>query len=495
MNLSTINTFQQVLLFLLTLIGSTIFVSGFVVHIRRMAFESKLKSVIEEARQNRRHLRISRPLSWSRLTTTERESQRAMMPGTIIRPPPQDNAIPSEQSDSSDKVLFSKGNGAEIPKSENRDDFLRSEDLSQQSKGARNGLGSSIPTDQLRSPNEKLISPLERARSLADRNTKPSHLGAEVDSEREEPINLSGSPSPRTDEKNVPQDEEHVKFNENAASRTLAIEKQLPKRRTRRRLLSMQGVGVGRDVTLHPNFEPHSVRVSIQSLPPLERRATNKYFPSSGFILRNSQFAGLSESERTRLGGVEYKAVRFLAVLVPVYFILWQLLGCIAVGAYVARNRADTAKRNGLNPWWLGAFNAVSAFNNNGMSLLDANMVAFQTSVFKLLIMGLLILAGNTCYPIFLRLIVWSFWKLVPESEEWHAFRNTLRFLLDHPRRCYTHLFQSRHTWWLLLVVVTLNGIDWVAFEILNVSRALVTTNPLTMLTARTDRQSCNHGF
>ena len=25
---------------------------------------------------------------------------------------------------------------------------------------------------------------------------------------------------------------------------------------------------------------------------------------------------------------------------------------------------------------WLGAFNAVSAFNNSGMSLLDANMVS-----------------------------------------------------------------------------------------------------------------------
>ncbi len=64
---------------------------------------------------------------------------------------------------------------------------------------------------------------------------------------------------------------------------------------------------------------------------------------------------------------------------------------------------------------WLGIFNGVSAFNNSGMSLLDANMVLasivlsillliltdnfqipFQTSIYTLITMGLMILAGNT---------------------------------------------------------------------------------------------------
>jgi Trk-type K+ transport system membrane component len=75
---------------------------------------------------------------------------------------------------------------------------------------------------------------------------------------------------------------------------------------------------------------------------------------------------------------VEYKAVSLLAIIVPLYFALWQLLGCLGLGAYIANRRADTTLQNGLNPWWVGAFNAVSAFNNSGMSLLDANMVAFQ---------------------------------------------------------------------------------------------------------------------
>jgi Trk-type K+ transport system membrane component len=111
------------------------------------------------------------------------------------------------------------------------------------------------------------------------------------------------------------------------------------------------------------------------------------------------------------------------------------------------------------------------------MSLLDANMTAFQTSYYMLLTMGLMILAGNTCYPIFLRLYIWSMLKLMPNSKAWDERRTTLRFLLDHPRRCYTNLFPSEHTWWLAFAVVILNGIDWAAFEILNVS-APVTTVP-----------------
>jgi hypothetical protein len=125
-------------------------------------------------------------------------------------------------------------------------------------------------------------------------------------------------------------------------------------------------------------------------------RETQNSFFRSGILSRNSTFHHMNEDDRERLGGIEYKAVRLLAWLVPAYFVLWQLFGCLALGAWVATNNPATARMNGLNPWWVGAFNAVSAFNNSGMSLLDANMVAFQTSVFMLISMGLFILAGNT---------------------------------------------------------------------------------------------------
>jgi hypothetical protein len=68
---------------------------------------------------------------------------------------------------------------------------------------------------------------------------------------------------------------------------------------------------------------------------------------------RNAQFFGLSRAQREHLGGVEYRAISLLAWVVPVYFVLWQFLGCVGLGAYMAHNKASTAYGNGINPWYV----------------------------------------------------------------------------------------------------------------------------------------------
>ncbi|KEF59083.1 uncharacterized protein A1O9_03926 [Exophiala aquamarina CBS 119918] len=207
----------------------------------------------------------------------------------------------------------------------------------------------------------------------------------------------------------------------------------------------------------------------------------NKYFDSiGGLVGRNSQFHHLSEKERRALGGIEYDAICFLSWLVPIYFVLFQLFGAIGVGAWLQINRPDSAYANGLNPFWTGAFFAISAFNNSGMALLDANATALQTSYYCLLTLSLLILAGNTCFPPFLRLIVWTLRNCIPKtwSPRWQKWRNVLTFILNHPRRVYTNLFPAKHTWWLVLSLILLNGIDWLAFEILNSGNPVVESIP-----------------
>ncbi|KAK3689915.1 cation transport protein-domain-containing protein [Podospora appendiculata] len=196
---------------------------------------------------------------------------------------------------------------------------------------------------------------------------------------------------------------------------------------------------------------------------------------------RNAQFHGLSREERSELGGCEYRALRVLAVIVPLYFFLWQALGCIALGAWINNYQSGPPLENGINPWWLGVFNGASAFNNSGMSLLDANMIPFQNSKFVLITMGLMILAGNTAYPIFLRLIIWSLLKLLTlttSEDNSRSLKDTFRFILHYPRRVYTNLFPSRPTWWLLFMLILLNSIDWVAFELLNLGNPAVESIP-----------------
>lgn len=67
-NLSELNTFQQVLLFLLIMLGSAIWVSAFVVHVRWKAFTRRMAAVKEERRRKRLERRstsrVWRAMSW-----------------------------------------------------------------------------------------------------------------------------------------------------------------------------------------------------------------------------------------------------------------------------------------------------------------------------------------------------------------------------------------------------------------------------------------------
>ena len=148
------------------------------------------------------------------------------------------------------------------------------------------------------------------------------------------------------------------------------------------RVFPMVGVGARLDLNNHPrDATPRLAQSEEDNLPSLKGfiKGTQKYFTSKGSIARNSQFYGLTPEERERLGGVEYRAVTFLLVIVALYWVLTVLGGIIGMGSWLAVNHPDISRSNGLSPFWTGAFFAVSAFVNSGMSLLDANMTAFQT--------------------------------------------------------------------------------------------------------------------
>ncbi|RKF62848.1 Low-affinity potassium transport protein [Golovinomyces cichoracearum] len=185
-------------------------------------------------------------------------------------------------------------------------------------------------------------------------------------------------------------------------------------------------------------------------------------------IDRNSQFHSLSLEERECLRCVEYKSVKFLGYVVIAYYIIWQIYGCIALGAYISYRYPDVAHESGLNPWWIGIYLAVSGFNNSGISLLDSSVVPFKDSSFILLSMSILMLAGNTAYPIFLRWILRQMLNIIPDKEKYQSWRETLQFILKFPRRVYTNLFPSEQTWWLFALLIFFNSFDWVAFEVLN---------------------------
>ncbi|KAI5301927.1 low affinity potassium transporter [Ascosphaera atra] len=121
-------------------------------------------------------------------------------------------------------------------------------------------------------------------------------------------------------------------------------------------------------------------------------------------------------------------------------------------------------------PWW-ALFTSASAFNDLGFTLTPDSMMSFNDAIFPLLLLGFLIVIGNTGFPCMLRFIIWVLSKVVPrDSSIWEE----LRFLLDHPRRCFTLLFPRGATWWLVLVLIVLNGVDLIFFVILDLNDVVV---------------------
>lgn len=392
-NLSQLNTFQQWLLWLHILIGSAIFVSAFVVQIRKRAFESRFKAIIKAQKEERRER-----LSLSRRRTHRRSASNSR----YAEGPYDESAFESRHSQPRDPASEEATSAADVKSSV---------------KGAQS------PTVAARSDES----------SVGD-----SEIAGVVDE----------------------------KVGDAVADRITFSEASLGPNSSRQRRNSNQNLAQG------------SALATSNYLVKSGASLHSHDFITSDNVGRNSQFRGLTREERESLGGVEYRAIKLFSYIVPLYFISWQIFTCIGLGAYMAHNKAEVIRDNGLNPWWLGAFNAVSAFNNSGMSLLDANMIPFQTSIYVLITMGLLILAGNTAYPIFLRLILWTMLRVLPEGERYRDLRDTLEFILRHPRRVYTNLFPSNPTWWLLFALVVLNGTDWLAFELLNMGNPAVQALP-----------------
>ena len=119
--------------------------------------------------------------------------------------------------------------------------------------------------------------------------------------------------------------------------------------RQHRRILSMQGVGARQSLENHPISSPRPTY--LEDRQNTEEGNTPHSILSDAFIGRNSQFSNLSLAKREEIGGVEYRAIRFFGLIVPLFFVVWQILGWIGLGAYIASKRASVTEVNAENPW------------------------------------------------------------------------------------------------------------------------------------------------
>ncbi|KAI0108855.1 TrkH-domain-containing protein [Nemania sp. FL0031] len=396
-NLSQMTTWQQVLLWLLIIIGSSIWVSIWTVVVRKHAFERRFEEIVKRERQ--------------------RSQERRNTSITLL---------PIAQRFKS------------LGRSRNASATVSSAPTPRSEFGPRHRKGAALLP--ISSPtNGRLISAVVPQRPVSEAEGEGRRPVADDDATGRDRSNYAPS---RTSE--------HVTFVDEPLQRAVSS--------------SVQHMPVV--VQRHPS----NADASIPNPSP-STTAGEGHYRGAHKVGRNAQFHGLTSEEREKLGGTEYRALRLLSAIVPIYFFSWQFFGSVALGAWIANNQPQPALDNAISPWWNGIFNGVSAFNNSGMSVLDLNMIPYGSSYFVLIVMGAMILAGNTAYPVFLRLCIWCSLNILNHVSYAHDFvewKATLEYILKYPRRVYTNLFPQRQTWWLVFMLFVLNGTDWVAFEILN---------------------------
>lgn len=121
-------------------------------------------------------------------------------------------------------------------------------------------------------------------------------------------------------------------------------------------------------------------------------------------------------------------------------------------------------------------YSSQTMVDNLGLTLTPDSMITFRDATWPMLVMSFLAFAGNTFYPVFLRILVWFIYKIAPAAS---SLKESSRFLLDHPRRCYTLLFPSTATWILASILFALNFIDTLLIVVLDLDNPEVNSLPV----------------
>ena len=214
---------------------------------------------------------------------------------------------------------------------------------------------------------------------------------------------------------------------------------------------------------------------------PRQKSKTEKLKLSANAIMgRNSNFTNLSEEDRERLGGIEYRALKLLLKLILCYYTSLHLIGIICLTPWI-RLTGDPKYREylascGINTTFWAIFSSGTMSNNLGFTLTPDSMIQFRDAVFPIFIMTILAYAGHTFYPVCLRVLIWTLSKIYRKD---HKIQEPLHFLLDHPRRCYTLLFPGRATWILAGILIALNFVDVVLIICLDLDNPEITQVPI----------------
>ena len=527
-NVNNLNTFQQVMLYLLPMLTNPITINSFVVFLRLYWFEKRFQHIVKEARQRRGTLSRSKAKAQLDLSNAERgvdgrhitimhggsgKQPRITNDGILLDDP--GNSFPGKDVDFQSSNGHANENGMipkrgsegegededdgedEVPPTEVWSENRRPEITFAPTVKRSDGL----EDDEVKLPpsrtDEEHIAILQRQRNgddeilripgprEAEQGALPSRIqagdGGEVEPDRARRVYSEEPAPPPAAAENRPQAitiTEPTKPREEESTREDIIERA----RIAARVFSFLRIRKPRFLSRRGNKYHHD-EDELHARPSMSRRRTLEtirtafsrdkedmapYLSWQPTLGRNSAFPDLTEEQREELGGIEYRSLKTLALVLIFYFWGFQILGVIILLPWIMRDSYFGAVVDAIDQgrtWW-GFFTPNSAFTDLGFTLTPDSMNSFNTAVLPMIFMSFLIVVGNTGFPVMLRFIIWVASIFTPRGS---GLWEELRFLLDHPRRCFTLLFPSGATWWLFWLLVILNGIDVILFIILDV--------------------------
>lgn len=182
------------------------------------------------------------------------------------------------------------------------------------------------------------------------------------------------------------------------------------------------------------------------------------------FFFRRRKTILQSKTART-----EYGALRRLVFIPVIYWFLIQAIHWMVVGIYV--NTQPTTEEilstNDVNSAWFPFFEVASSFHQTGFSLFPggAGLIPLQNQPFLLLCFIFVSMCGDLAYPINLRIIVWTSFRVVRARKfnlkdvfqnlmflqvRWRSEKRYWKYILTNPRRCSSYLFPVRYANFLL---------------------------------------------
>ncbi|KAK7753501.1 low affinity potassium transporter [Diatrype stigma] len=519
---NTLNLFAQIVIYLMAMISSPITIHGFVVFLRLYWFEKRFQHIVKEATQRRVSISKSRSKAKTTAADVERggvngrhitvmyntaKASRMTNDGTLldgelmnvdsdVGPDQATNGTRSKgevdpnggnhpvrpgppQIKFSDQVKRSSALDDEddVPLPQRRSDAEHIAILERQRKGNKSVLRIPGPRDVERGVRPEEFDEDEETQGPPNLTRKESNTYSlrGIISNRDRPqttITIEEPPRPRRDETSRP---EEIAEDIEAAAHTVSPMK-FRKNKVQGEKLEMAETGAS-TATHHIN-PLRRLKTALTQSKDHDPMPYLSYQPTIG---RNSTFLGLTEEEREELGGIEYRSLKTLAVVLLVYFWGYSIFGIICFVPWILNNNefyTQIVGAAGVNSTWWAFFTANSAFMDLGLTLTPDSMISFNSAIFPLLVMSFLIILGNTGFPIMLRFMIWLASIIAPRGS---GLWEELKFLLDHPRRCFTLLFPSNATWWLFLVLVLLNGLDLLLFIVLDLHSEAVEQLPLNI--------------